>query len=630
MLESLRNAAGTWVAKLLLVLLVLSFAIWGISGQIMTGIGGNSVITAGSTSVSILDYRLAYDRQLAVLSQQFGQQLTREQAKALGIEQQVLGQLIAGAVLDEQAREMGLGHSRERLAELTRNDPAFAGPDGQFDRFRFEQVLRQIGMTPEDYLRNRQQVAIRQQIVEAVADGMKAPDSFLTGVALHRGEDRTVDYIALPDTLVQPIEEPAADVLSTWFEENQGTYAAPEYRKAAYFRLDAEDIADESAIAEDQVKADYEKNKARYTTAETRTIEQIIFASEEKAKAAYESIRAGTTFDDIVKAEGKTPADVLLGTFAKTQVADPAIADAAFALAANQPSEVINGTFGPVIIRVTAITPEVVKPYEEVAAAIRKELAIAEAHRILLDVHDAYEDDRASGTPFRDAAAKLKLNVITLDAIDRTARDAAGNIINTLPESARLIAAIFESEVGIENPPVTTAGGGFVFYEVEGITAARERTLDEVRDRVVTDWKVAETNRRIRDRATELQKRIADGTATLDVVATELSLEKQTKRGLKRQADDADFGRDGVSEIFAKALNGVGFFRSPQDDSLVLFKVTELFEPAGAGPDTLAEDERNNFGRGIADDLLDQLVAKLQGQYDVQVNSAAIAQALSF
>jgi peptidyl-prolyl cis-trans isomerase D len=184
MLETLRNAAGTWVAKLLLLMLVLSFAVWGISGQIAGGFGGNAVVTAGGTTVSPIEYRLAYDRQLSVLSQQFGTRLTREQAKALGIEEQVLAQLVAGAVLDEQASELGLGLSQDKLAKLTMDDPAFQGPDGKFNRQQFEYALRQIGMRPDDYLKNRAQVAIRQQIVEAVSDGLKAPDTFLRAVAL--------------------------------------------------------------------------------------------------------------------------------------------------------------------------------------------------------------------------------------------------------------------------------------------------------------------------------------------------------------------------------------------------------------------------------------------------------------
>jgi peptidyl-prolyl cis-trans isomerase D len=630
MLESLRKAAGTWVAKILLLLLVGSFAVWGISGQVGSGFGANTVLTAGGTTVSVNDYRLAYDRQVAILSQQLGQRVTREMAIALGIDEQVLSQLVTGAVLDEQARLLGLGHSKERLAELARTDPAFAGPDGKFDRQRFEFVLQQVGMTPEDYLRNRQQVAIRQQIIEAVSDGMRAPDALLTAVALHRGEDRTVEYVALPKALVEPVEDPTADVLSAWFEENKNTYTAPEYRKVAYVRLEAQDISDPSAIGDDQVKQDYEKNIARYTTPEMRTIEQIVFKSAEAAKAAYDSIRAGTTFEDIVKAEGRTPADVLLGTFPKDRLPDPAIADVAFALQANQVSEVIAGMFGPVLIRVTEIQPEVVKPLAEVAEQIRNDMALAEANRILLDVHDQYEDERAAGSTLRQAAEKLKLDVKSVEAIDRTARTPDGTIVADMPESERLIAALFETEVGQENAPMPTAGGGFVFFEVEGITAARERPLEEVRDKVLADWKTAETTKRLVAKATEVEKQVKDGSATLDAVATQFSLEKQTKRGLKRDADDADVGRDGVAAVFAVALNDTGHFATPEADGQVVFKVTEVFEPVGAGPDTLPEEERNQYTSGLANDMLDQLVAELQVKYGVTVNRSAIAQAMSF
>ena len=274
MLSALRNAAGTWVAKLLLLLLVVSFAVWGISGSLVTGLGGNSVVAAGGTTVSPIEYRLAYDRQISVMSQQFSTRLTREQAKALGIEEQVLGQLVAGAVLDEQASELGLGLSQDKLAQLTMSDPAFQGVNGQFDRQQFEYVLRQVGMRPEDYLNNREQVAVRQQVVEAVSDGLKAPDAFYRAVALYQGEDRTVEFLALPKSLVEPIEEPSADVLSKWFEERKASYGAPEYRKISYIKLEPEDIADESAITDEQVAKDYEANKARYTTPETRKIEE--------------------------------------------------------------------------------------------------------------------------------------------------------------------------------------------------------------------------------------------------------------------------------------------------------------------------------------------------------------------
>lgn len=628
MLESMRSAAGTWVAKLLLLLLVLSFAIWGISGRMLHEFGGDKVITAGGTTVSGVEYRLAYDRQLNVMSQRFGQRLTREQANALGIDNQVLSQLVAGAVLDEQARKLGLGLSKDRLAQLTWDDPTFQGPDGKFNRQSFEYILRQIGMRPEDYLKNRAQVAVRQQIVEAVADGMKAPDTFLRAVALYRGEDRTIDYLTLPKSLVEPIAAPTEEVLKSWFEENKKNYAAPEYRKLSYVKLEPENIMDLGSITDEQVRQDYEKNKSHFTTPETRKVDQLVFANADAAKAASEEIKGGASFDKIVADQGKTAADVTLGTLTRDAIADKAVAEAAFALQANQVSDVVQGTFGPVLVRVSEVTPETVKTLDEVKDQIRKELALAEANRILLDVHDSYEDARAGGESMKAAADKLKLKMETIDAIDRAGQRPDGTVVNTLPDASNLIQAAFEAEAGTENQPLNVGNSGFVFYEVDGITPARDRTLDEVHDKVVADWTAAETTKRLKDKAAELEKRLKDGT-DLDTLATELKLEKQTKRGLKREADDADFGREGAAAMFEMGQGGTGVIPSPAGDAQILFKVAEVFEPAGADASAVPEDAQKSFASGMSDDLLDQLVAQLQTQYGATINQAAVARALT-
>ena len=269
MLNSLRNAAQGWIAKLLLGLLSLAFVGWGVNSSISTQYVGNSVLSAGSTKVAPIEYRLAYNRQLQVYSQKLNQRLTREQATALGIDKQVTAQLIAGVVLDEQSRKMSLGLSKDRLAALTADDPAFKDASGNFSRTNFDGVLRNVGMRPQDYLKSREQVAVRQQIVEAVADGVTVPDVFLKAVVLHAGESRDVDYLALPVSLVQPISEPSDAELAKFYDERKDSYKAPEYRKFSYVKLTPDDLADPKSVDEAAVKADYDKNIARYTKKET-------------------------------------------------------------------------------------------------------------------------------------------------------------------------------------------------------------------------------------------------------------------------------------------------------------------------------------------------------------------------
>lgn len=627
MLDSLRKAASTWVAKVLLGLLVLSFAVWGISGSIFGGPGSN-VLTAGETGVSIVDYRLAYDRQINVMSRQFGTRLTREQAQALGIDQQVLSQLIAGALLDEQAGEMELGLSEDRLAQLTAEDPAFQGPDGRFDRRQFEYVLRQVGMRPEDYLRNRQQVAIRQQIVQAVADGIRMPDAYLRAVSLYQGEDRTVEFVVIPRSTVEPVEEPTDAQINEYFEANKQSYAAPEYRRIAYIKLEPEDIADESAVLREQIETYYNDNIDRYTKPEQRRIEQLVFASEDAAKAARDKIEAGSSFEDIVTEQGKTMNDVVLGTLPKSRVADPAIAEAAFELAEGRVSDVVDGNFGHLLVRVTEIQPGAVEPLEAVADGIRSQIALDEAADVLLDVYDSYEDARAGGETMQEAASRLKLRVRTVEAVDRRGGTPDGGEVD-LPEQQQLIADAFETDVGVENAPINIGATGFLFHEVEDIIPARDRTLDEVRADVIADWRDDQVSTRLAERAEAARKQLADG-KPLAEIAAELGLEVETRRGIKRDSEDVDLGNAGVAAVFGVARGGVGLATGPNDRAQILFRVTEAFEPIGAGPDAVPAETRQALSSGMSDDLLDQLVAVLQSKYEVRINQGAINQALSF
>ncbi|GGA54446.1 peptidylprolyl isomerase [Nitratireductor aestuarii] len=628
MLDSLRKAANTWVAKLLLGILVLSFGIWGISGQMLTDPSALSVVTAGKTEVSVMDYRLAFDRRVAELSRQFGTQLTRAQAEAFGVQEQVLSEVTVGALLDETSRKMGLGVSRESIAELAAKDPTFQGFDGRFDVARFDYILQQIGMTRDAYLRNQTQVARRQQIVDAVATGVDAPATLLQSIAQYRGEDRTVDYVVLPRSLVEPIEEPKAEDLQAYFDANKTAYAAPEFRTISYVKLEPEDIAEPEAVAQEDIERAYEQGRANYTVAERRTIEQINFDSEEAAQAAQESLRSGVTFEDLVQLQGKKLEDVNLGHLPRTQLADEKIAEAAFSLPENQVSEVVEGTFGPVILRVTKIEPEKVTPLAEVEKEIRQQLAVADATRQIQDAYDAYEDARAGGATLKEAADSLGLTVQTIQAVSAKGEDQEGKQV-TLPNSTQLLSAAFETDEGVENAPLNFGSSGYLFYEVEEIIPARERTLDEVRDRVVADWTRAEVSKRLKAKAEEFAKAVRDGTRTLDQVAEEISQEKTTKRGLKRESNDPDLGRGGVGAVFAVQKGGVGSFPNPAGDGEFLFQVTEVFQPAAATSDAVPADVAKSIGDTLTQDLLIQLAARLQSDLEVTVNRNAMQQALT-
>ncbi len=619
MLEALRSAAQTWVAKALMIVLVGSFAIWGVSSSLVTG-ASNSVVTVGDVSVSPTDFRLAYERQVATLSQRFGTRLNAEQARAFGVENQVFAELVAGAALDQLSRDMNLGLSEGRLAQLIADDPAFKGVNGQFDRTAFSAVLRNAGLRENDYINNRSQVAVRTQIVEAVSDGYKAPEALTTALRQYRNESRTIDFLLLSNANIDPIKTPGDDVLAPWFEQNKAKYRAPEYRKFVYVALEPKDLVDTAAITEDMVKAEYERIKDKYRTPATRTIEQLTFKDRAAADAAAAKLASGTTFDALVTGEGKTAADVLLGDFTQVNVPDQKLAEPAFAVAANGgTTPVIDGTFGPIILRVTNIRPETTKTYDEVKEELRNELALSEAADGILAVHDRIEDSRAEGLTLAEAAAKNNLKAVTVEAADARGNDQKGDEIAALPEKAALLGEVFKTDVGTETQPINVGREGYAWFEVLDVIPDRDRTLDEVRDRVAADWTAEQQRQTLAKKAGELAERVRKG-GDLATIASELGLTVENKTGLHRGAQDAVLSPATIASAFSGPVGMVANTPGTDGEGQILLKVTEV--NADATTDALSNDEQQieAVARASGDDILDQMVSALQTSYGVSIN----------
>lgn len=627
MLVLLRKAAHTWVSKLLLLLLVVSFGIWGISSSLFQG-ATDTVVSVGNQKVSVQDFSFAYQRQLSDLSRRFGTQLTREQARSLGIESQVYAQVAAGAALDQLSQDMNLGLSEDRLAQLIAEDPAFRGVSGQFDRQLFTSRLRNSGLNENGYIAERSKVAVRSQVVDAVADGFEPPQVLVDALKLYRDQSRTIDYLLLTNANIDPVPAPADDVLAAWFENAKAAYRAPEYRGFSFVKLEPADIADPASISDEAIAQDYEARKGSYRIAGSRTIEQLSFESREQADAAAAKIAAGTSFDALVAEQGKTATDVLLGDFTRDSLPDQALADAAFGVAADGGvTPVVDGAFGPVILRVTNIRPERVRPLDEVKDEIRTALANAAAVQDIMSVHDKFEDLRASGSSLAEAAASLKLTVRDVVAIDRRGQDQTETDVADLPERQALIGRVFETEPGVEALPINIGRDGYIWFEVRDITPERDRSLDEVRDKAVAAWTAEQQKAALGAKAETLRERVSKG-ETLETIAAELSIAVETKSGLKRLTDDPVLGPAAVAAAFTGAVDTVATAPGADPANQILLKVTDVQDaPTG---DVLSGDDAQvrNIAAAAGDDILDQMVSRLQSDYGVSINQTLAEQAI--
>ena len=629
MLEFLRTAAQTWVVKGLLVILVLSFMVWGGSSLTMTN-QSDAVVVVGDVKVKAPEFRLTYETMLAQASRQLGTRLTPQQARAFGIEQRVYSQVVAGAALDQLADDMNLGLSQDRLAKLIADDPAFHSVNGQFDRLTFSSVLRNAGLREQDYINSQSQTAIRSQIVDALSDGYAAPKVLTDAIGAYRHEKRTVDYLLLSNANIDAVKAPGDDVLTPWYDGRKANYRAPEYRKVSYVKLEPVDVADTAAVTEDEMRTEYDRRKESFRTVATRTIEQLTFPSRAAADAAAAKLSSGTSFDDLVKAEGKTSADVLLGEFSKDRVPDAKVAEAAFAVAADGGvSPVVEGAFGPVILRVTNIRPEAVRSFDEVKEELRKDIALSAASEEVMRLHDKIEDERASGAPIKEVADQLKLKLVTIDAIDATGKDKNGDDVAGLPEQAALLQEVFKADVGAETLPVNVGRDGYVWFDLDEVTPARDRTLDEARDEVGADWMAEQQRAALAKKAGELKQRLAQGAKLADI-ANELGLAVETKSGLMRSTSDAALSPAAVVAAFSGPNGFVTNAAGIGGEGQVLLQVTAVED--GGPTDALQDDSRQIEAlAGVSGaDIVDQMVATLQAAYGVTINQTlgetAIAQ----
>jgi peptidyl-prolyl cis-trans isomerase D len=375
MLRGLRKASSNWLGKAVMAavvgFLVISFAIWGI-GDIFRGFGRSTVAKIGRTEITIEQFRLQYNDKLQQYARQFGRPISSDQARAMGLDSLVIAQLIADIVLDERARALGLNLSDAEVAKQITTDPTFQGPNGQFDRFRFEAMIRNAGFTEARFIAEQRRRLVRRELGGTIATGLSAPKALIDAANRFQNEQRSIEYVLLDRAQAGEIPPPDEAALAKYYEERKVLFRAPEYRKLVIVSLIPSEQAKWIEIPEADLKRAYEDRRARYVTPERRHVEQIDFPTAEAANAAAERIAKGATFVEIAKELGKTEKDIDLGLVTKAGMIDRAVADAAFALKEGEVSVPVQGRFGTVLVQVLKIEPEQVRPFEAVAGELKQ------------------------------------------------------------------------------------------------------------------------------------------------------------------------------------------------------------------------------------------------------------------
>jgi peptidyl-prolyl cis-trans isomerase D len=622
----MRKASSNWLGKTIMSVvmgvLILSFGVWGIA-DIFKGYGQSSLAKVGGTEISTEQFRQLYTDKLQQIGRQFGRPLTPDQARAFGVDRQVLQQVIAETALDEDARRKGLGVADAEVMRQITSDPNFKGTNGAFDASRFQQLIRSLGYTEQRYIAEQRKVSLRRQIAGTITTGVEPPKSMIEVLSRFQNEARTIEYVKLGAAQAGTVDAPSPEALAAYFDEHKAQFRAPEYRKIAFVVMTPEEMAKWSVISDDDAKKAFELSKARLSTPEQRQISQITFPNGEEAQAARAKLSDTFSFDDLAKERGLTPADIDLGMVAKAGIIDPTVADAAFSLAPDGISQPVKGSFGTVLVKVGKIQPGSEPSYDSVAAQVKRDLAIERARAAVNDLHNKMEDERGGGSNVVDAAKKLGLTAVTVEAVDRSGRTPDGQPAAGLPVGTDIVSQAFTSDVGVDNDALQV-GGGYVWFDVLGITPSRERPLDEVKDQVAARWRDDQISGRLRIKATEMVEKLG-ATGKLADEATAAGLTVETSAPFKRDGSVPGLTSGVTEAAFRTAKDAAGMAAGASSAEWIVYRVTDVAEPTI----DMASDEikklKETLQRGLTDEQVAQYVGKIETEIGTSINQEAVA-----
>jgi peptidyl-prolyl cis-trans isomerase D len=629
MLNVLRRQAGSWVVKILLMLLVVSFAIWGIGDVFFGGAPNPTVAKVGSTEISANELTEAFNRSLSNLQRRLGSNIDREQAIQFGLMQQALQDLVGRRLVDLEARSLGIAVADDTLRQLITADPAFQS-GGRFDRALFEQLLMVNGLTEQGYLASLRQDLMRTTLTGSIAGAVTAPDALVDAIYRYRNEQRRGRHVPIRASTITDLPEPAEEDLQAYLEQHQTEFTTPEYRKLTFVTLSAEDLIDEVALGEGAVEAEYQARIESYRTPERRTVRQLLAPDRANVDKAAAEVGEGAGLAEVAAALAGDGVSVSeLGTVTRTDL-PAATADAIFAVAEGEVSPPFESPLGWHLFEVSAVEPEVVVPLAEVQDALARELALHEAAQRLPAFAAQLDDELAAGTGLAEAAAAVGLEAHTVEALDARGAAPGGERPAAVPDWPEFRELAFSTPAGETTLLEETEAGAYFVLQVDEVTPPRQQSLDEVRPQLVAGWQAARRQELARERAAALLARLRDGVA-LDALAAAEGLSVTPIEPIKRDAPGSAQGinRDVVRALFATPPGEVAEDVVALGDGFTVVATDEIIAADPGADPAAVEALAAELADDMRSDLLAQFEAQLRRDHPVEIDGAAINRVIS-
>lgn len=602
-----KKATSKTLGLILLGLLIVSLMGFGV-----TNFSGNvrSIGAVGEAEIGINDYFRNIQSEMRAAEAQSGERISFQQAQAQGIPDRVLARMVLTAALEHEASSLGISVGDERLAQDIRNIPAFQGSDGEFSRDAYAFALRNTGLSEREFEEGIRAESASTLLQGAVLSGTRLPNSYVDTLVNFAGERRNVTWTEIgADKLGSALPEPTDADLRAWYDANIDRFTRPEARMITYAWLTPEMIVDTVEVDEDALQQAFEARANEFNLPERRLVERLVFADDAAASGALERLSAGeVSFDDLVKERGLTLDDVDMGDVTRGDLGGAA--DAVFAAETGDVAGPAPTSLGPALFRINAVLAEQVTSFEEAEPALRDELALDRARRVIDGQAQGFDDDMAAGATLEELAETTEMELGQLgwtgsETSGPAAYDAFRQAANAVTES--------------DFPQIAALDDGGVFaLRLDSIRAPEPIPFEEVEAQVRQGWTLEKQTEALSLEAEALRARLAEG-----LTFEALELNARTETGLSRNAFTTDLPAGLVTATFEMTEGETRVL--PGNGTALIARLDAV-----TAPDRDSEEAQlltrvlgDQAAQDVAQDLFQALATDIQNRAGVSIDQAA-------
>ncbi len=615
MLQVFRSKLAGVFVQIIMVILILSFALWGVGEYFVSG-GGDNPLTAVVAEVQRVDIfgnelRNEVDKEMNVLRSQLGAEVDMKMARQFGLVDRSLNKLVTQRLFDIETAKLGLTVSDDKIMQQVINQSVFQNEIGQFDRNRFRQILLSNGMSEQAYINAIREDMIQKHLVQSVIANVDVPDTLARLLYQHQNEERLAKMVQIPTSRFRDVGTPSETQLQETYEQNTARFQTPEVRSFSYVMLNLKDALDESHVDEEAVRAEYERNIDNYTVPEARKLTQVVVDTQAQAQDIYDAYAQTGDLASAIQQAGLEVRPTSLGSVTTDETL-PELSEV-FDLEKGALIQPVETDFGWHVVKVEEIIPPVIETFESVKEELQTVLAQEIAAESFYNRISEIEDSLFDNNDLKSVADTfgLKLQNVTDVKKDNTS------------VAADLLTQAFDTPEKETSDIFETKDGSYYVLEVTNVQSPQAMPLADVKKRVADIWKETERFKKADELAKDIANKIQQG-GDIDQIALENNLAVVNSPKLKRGNSYKETGFDEaiVTRLFG-ADNGAPAVIS-STDAMTVAVVTDIQSNSSSGSEEDLQTIREETVLEMANEFLMQYSNALKDKLGVKIHTQAV------